>query len=190
MTDPKMHTSDESPVLILTGTPGSGKTTVARLLVAKKERAVHLESDQFFHFIQSGYIEPWKPESHEQNVTVMNIVASAAAGYTKAGYFTIIDGIISPRWFLEPVRDSLHAAGLTVAYAVLRAPLPACLSRARERAPDRLSDTTVIERLSHEFVNLGGLETHVIDTGTQTADAAADVLSELLQTNRLSLDRK
>jgi hypothetical protein len=27
---------------------------------------VHVESDCFFHFITSGYVEPWKPESHEQ----------------------------------------------------------------------------------------------------------------------------
>jgi predicted kinase len=180
-----MNSSAENPVLILTGAPGSGKTTVARLLAAKSERAVHLESDRFFHFIQSGYVEPWKPESHEQNTTVMKIVAGAAAGYAKAGYFTIIDGIVSPGWFLEPVRESLRAAGHTVAYAVLRAPLPVCLSRTRDRAPDRLSDATVIERLSHEFVNLGHLETHVIDTGTQTADAAADALGGLLQTSRL-----
>jgi hypothetical protein len=72
---------------------------------------------------------------------------------------------------------------------VLRAPLPVCLSRARDRAPGRLVDATVIERLAHDFANLGHLETHVIDSGTQTADAVADVLDELLQTNRLGLVR-
>jgi hypothetical protein len=40
----------------------------------------------FFDFIEGGYVEPWKAEAHEQNVTVMQIVAEAAAGYANAGY--------------------------------------------------------------------------------------------------------
>jgi hypothetical protein len=46
---------------------------------ASRERAVHLESDLFWHFSASGYVEPWKPESHEQNTLVMEIVAEVAA---------------------------------------------------------------------------------------------------------------
>jgi len=154
---------------------------VAQLLAAKSRRAVHLESDRFFHFIQAGYIEPWKPESHEQNTTVMRIVAQAAAGYANAGYLTIIDGIVIPRWFLRPLRDSLSAAGHRVAYAVLRAPLAVCLERAGSRASNRLSDAAVVERLWHDFADLGPFETHVIDSGAQAADATADALAERLQ---------
>src|ERR1700678_3473141 len=115
-----MTGSGTNSVLILTGAPGSGKTTAAQILATRSRRTVHLEADQFFHFIQAGYIEPWKPEAHEQNTTVMHILAEPAASYASAGYFTIIDGIVSPRWFFKPLRDSLRASGHSVAYAVLR----------------------------------------------------------------------
>ena len=91
------------PILIVTGAPGSGKPTIASLLAQSVGRAVHLRSDCFFHFIASGYVEPWKRESHEQNTTVMRILAEAAGGHANAGYWTLIDGIISPRWFFEPL---------------------------------------------------------------------------------------
>jgi hypothetical protein len=158
---------------------------VAELLALKSRRAVHLESDRFFHFIRGGYIEPWKPESHGQNTTVMRIVAQAAAGYADAGYFTIIDGIVTPGWFFEPLRDALGAAGHRVAYAVLRAPLPVCVERAASRLSDRLSDIAVVERLWHDFADLGPLETHVLDGGTRDAEAIADVLVERLRADLL-----
>lgn len=180
-----MCESVENPVLILTGAPGSGKTTVAGLLAARSQRAVHIESDRFLHFIQAGYIEPWRPESHEQNTTVMRIVAHAAAGYADAGYFTVIDGIVLPKWFLQPLRDSLGAAGHRVAYAVLRAPLTVCVERAEGRASSRFSNAAVIERLWHDFADLGPLEAHAIDSGTGDTETTADVLAERLRSGLL-----
>ena len=110
----------------------------------------------------------------------MQIVAEAAAHYADAGYFTIIDGIVSPRWFLQPLRDCLLATGHSVAYAVLRAPLPTCLARAASRESDQLSDATVVERLWHDFTELGPLEPYVIDSGAQAADAIVTTLTERL----------
>ena len=116
-----------------------GKTTIAGLLAGARERAVHLESDTFFHFITSGYIEPWKPESHDQNTVAMAAAGDAAARYAHAGYFTIIEGIISPRWFFPPLRQTLTEQRLEVAYATLRPTLATAIERARTRSKTRLA---------------------------------------------------
>jgi hypothetical protein len=113
----------------------------------------------------------------------MRIVAQAAAGYAEAGYFTIVDGIVSPRWFFEPLRDQLRAAGRAVAYAVLRPSLDACVCR----AGDRVAEPGVIERLWREFAELGPLERYVIDSGDQSAGQTAATLSQRLNDGLLAV---
>lgn len=163
-------------VLIVSGPPGAGKTTVARAAAGLVPRAVHLESDRFFQFIQSGFIEPWKQGSNAQNALVMRIVGTAAAGYAHAGYFTIIDGIVIPRWFLGPLAEQLASERLRVAYAVLRATKETCFQRASNRDADRLSNTEVLDQLWEEFADLGDLEDHVLTTDHANPDDTAEEL--------------
>jgi hypothetical protein len=106
----------------------------------------------------------------------MRVVAGAAAAYASAGYFTIVDGIVLPRFFFEPLRDALREAGHEVAYAVLRAPLDVCLARAGSRDSQPLADPHVVERLWRDFADLGPLSAHAIDVDAEDPQAAADLL--------------
>ena len=48
-------------------------------------------------------MEPWKPASLAQNITLLSSVALAAGRLAEGGYFTVVDGVFGP-WGLDPWR--------------------------------------------------------------------------------------
>jgi predicted kinase len=170
----------ELPVLILTGPPGVGKTSAARILSRRFGAGVHLESDVFFRFITAEYVEPWLPESHEQNSLVMRIVGEAAAAYAGGGYFTVIDGIVIPRWFLGTLREVLTESGHEVAYAVLRAPFELCLERLSAREGAELPAPAAMEGIWSQFADLGEYEPHAIAAEGMHPEEVADTVARRL----------
>ncbi|EPA2556137.1 AAA family ATPase [Escherichia coli] len=134
------HTGE---ILILTGTPGSGKTTTAQTLAGEPGSSkVHLHSDDFWHFIKNGAIQPYLPEAHDQNTVVLDVLAQAAEGYARGGYFVIVDGIVGP-WFLAPFKK----IPVPVHYVVLRPALDVAIRRCQERGGNTLTDPGPITEL-------------------------------------------
>jgi 8-oxo-dGTP pyrophosphatase MutT (NUDIX family)/predicted kinase len=146
-------------VVIVSGPPGSGKSTVAAALADSIERGVHLESDWFFRWIRSGFIPPHLPASHSQNTAVMDLVTDTAAGYADAGYAVMWDGIVGP-WFLDRVLARLAARNVRVRYLVVRAERETALARVRER--DGTVEVSGAEVMWDQFADLGELEPHVV----------------------------
>ena len=88
---------DPGEILVLTGPPAAGKSTVGALIANQWDLGVHLRADYFWdEFIRSGLLRPWMPESHEQNTTVINAITAAAVEYAKGGYSVLVDGIVGP----------------------------------------------------------------------------------------------
>jgi adenylate kinase family enzyme len=171
--------------LILTGPPGAGKTTVARLLAdAAEGPTVHLHTDDFFGAIRKGLIAPWLAESRDQNLTVSRVIAASAAAYAVGGFAVIVDGIVGP-WFLEVYREEARRKGLVIDYVVLRAAKADAVERAGARADSPLADYP--PHIFEGFADLGSLEGHVFSVGAQSAEAVARSVRDGLDAGRFRL---
>jgi AAA domain len=167
-------------VVLVTGPPGAGKSTVAGAIASRSARsAVHLHSDDFYGYIRSGFVEPWQPASDPQNRVVTGAIAAAAVTFGQGGYLVLVDGILGP-WFLPAFRDAAARAGVPLHYLVLRPSLAENLSRARGRAAGQFRASGPVSDLHRQFSDLGDLERHVLDsTGESAEETTGRVLAAL-----------
>lgn len=57
-------------LIVVTGPPGAGKTTVSRILSHLFEPSARISGDEFFGFIEQGYLAPWTAAATPSFTTV------------------------------------------------------------------------------------------------------------------------
>ena len=163
-------------ILLVTGPPGAGKTSVARELAGRFEPSVHLQTDLFYAAISRGFIPPWKVDAERQNKTVVRAAARAAAPYASAAYATFVDGVVLP-WALEIYREELAKEAVEVRCAVLLPEVDEVVRRGLSRTDDHGLDETVYREMHRQFVEMFEGKERIFRKTTSVLETANSILA-------------
>jgi chloramphenicol 3-O-phosphotransferase len=89
---------ERAPIFLITGTPGSGKSSVARALLQCFEFGLHLPVDDLREMVVSGIAHPvptWTEETGRQFRLARESAATTANLYANSGFAVVIDDVIS-----------------------------------------------------------------------------------------------
>jgi predicted kinase len=115
--------------LVLTGGPAAGKSTCARELAARLDRAAVVDVDDIRQLVVAGAAAPWEGAAGDEQRSLGATNACALArNFLAAGFDTVIADVLTPRTAKIYRRELRHC---------LIAHLRISLDQARERAATR-----------------------------------------------------
>ncbi|MEX2224966.1 MAG: AAA family ATPase [Dehalococcoidia bacterium] len=160
-------------IVIVSGPPASGKSTVCEALCERYDRTVHLETDDAYGWIRMGFVRPWHTDSSRQNMMVSRAAARAATAFAQEGYAVFIDGVIGPA-HLPVYLEELEKAGVPVHFALLLPALDVAVRRAAQREKRITGAEEMFRRVYPMFSDAPNFAGCTIDTSDMTPMQTAD----------------
>jgi adenylate kinase family enzyme len=172
-------------VLILTGPPGAGKSSVAEAICERFDRMVHIPVDHLRHWVKAGYRHPWMEDAqtHEQRRMATANAAAIARNAIGFRYAAIIDDVVYEPAEVAAYREALAGIAAEVQFVTLLPTLAVTAERDRGRGDDSIPERVrALHALFSAAVEAGTQPGAVIDSGGDadawaTADRVQDAIS-------------
>ena len=166
-------------ILILTGPPAAGKSSVATALADRYDRVAHIPVDGLRHFITpTGYRAPGKPGFERQQALAIRNACALARNFMAEHFAVIIDDIVPGHEQLDLYLEELKESGAPIHYVRLLPSHDVCRERNQARHADRVPAER-LDLLYGEFEAAKDMPGSVIDSSSMSIEATADRLQDL-----------
>jgi cytidylate kinase len=167
---------------LISGAPGSGKTSVADALARRYPKGAHLPMDELRQLVRSGLASPldWTDETTRQFAIARRNAARLASDYLAEGFSVVIDDVVRE----VDMPQYLPFLGGQVPRKVLLSPSIFVVHRRNAQRTNKSFDTKVLEPVASRLHGqlLAGCPPEagwkVIDTSTLSID---DTIERILK---------
>ena len=178
-------------ILLVVGTPASGKSTVSRAIAEQSAKGIHIPVDDLRSMVKGGIIHPglvWPPELIQQLELARQTATDMALWYREAGFLITIDDFWDPYSQLQEYTPLLSKPN--VLPIILKPAISVTFTRNHARHPpsefrDVLDDgiQKVYASLDKQEAALRAQGWHIFDTSNDTTEASVVRILALLETS-------
>lgn len=153
-----MDARERPRLIILTGVPGSGKTSVAKALASMFPRSAHVEADALAESIRAGRVSPGgepAAEAERQLNLQTRMTAAVSNELFAEGFTVIVDDVVVTRGRLDDYLRALRGSPLH--YVLLAPPRSVVLERDRMRPEKQVAEQYLwlYDLMERECLGLG-----------------------------------
>jgi len=156
-------------LVILTGTPAAGKSTVGDALARRFPKSAYFSVDTIRHFIKGGYLHPTEDTEEERQVLLATEIAKGIVQkYIDAGFVVVIDDVVGDR-DIQRYKDAFQDV-----HAFLLLPSLDVLKQRDNLRPSESRMGGRIDELYPYFAHSDHPLMEVLDTSNQTVLETVD----------------